>query len=210
MRNRAVTGPKYDGKLTGEANWDDGRFAGKHSLRFAKPGSGVRLDIRVDCKQLTLIAWVQLDRAPTQKMRAFLTSDSWHKRGGSVHWDIRDETTFDLDVSTATGGSVKPWTSLFSYPGPSDRWRMFAATYDMNALQGCAYFDGKLVGRETLQNPSVACIDKATIGGFNSSEPTIDNRDRTLGGRIDELVIFQSALSADEIARLRDGMGTGN
>jgi hypothetical protein len=205
LRNRAATGAKFDGRLVGGAQWTEGRLPGKKAIGFHQSGSGVRIDIPVDCKQLTLLAWVNLDRLPEPRLRAILDSDTWHERVGSVHWQFRSDTNFDLDVLTAAGESVKPWTNAFRFPGALNQWGMFAATYDVEALRGVAYFDSKVVGRETLAKPTAARIGRATIGGFTVQPGgETQNSDRTLSGRIDELVIFQAELSADEIARIWD------
>ncbi len=211
LRNRAATGRQYDGAITAGAEWTDGRLPGKTALSFRQRGSGVRIDIPVDCKQITLLAWVKLNPLPNPHLRAILTSDTWHERAGSVHWQLRSDTTFDLDVSTAAGASVKPWSGVFRFPDAMTQWGMFAETYDVEALQGCAYFDSTLVGKETLVKPSAARIGAATIGAFTAPAPDkTENADRTLVGRIDELMIFRTVLSAEEIVRLRDGMAAGN
>ena len=86
LRNRSAAGLQYDGQLVGGAEWVEGRLPGKKALLFHQPGSGVRVNIPVECKQLTLLAWARLDALPNPHLRAILTSDTWHERPGSVHW----------------------------------------------------------------------------------------------------------------------------
>jgi hypothetical protein len=205
LRNRAAAGAEFDGKLLPGTEWAEGRFSGKQSLHFDQSGSGVRVSIPVDCKQLTLVAWFRLDRVVPTGLQSILVSDTWNSRAGSLHCQRYDTRGFGYGVSLVNRGEqvVLPRVDV-----PVGTWVMGAITYDADHAVGSCYFNGRLMGQAPLKAKIPARIDGATIGGFQSA----DNQkvpDRTLHGRIDELMIFSSALSAEEIRlifeRLRSG-----
>ena len=100
LRNCAALGRQFDGRLVGGAEWVEGRLPGKKALSFSQPGSGVRIDIPLDFKQITLLAWAKLDPLPHERVRAYLNSDTWTERAGSVHWQGRPN---GIDISLDRG-----------------------------------------------------------------------------------------------------------
>ena len=61
------------------------------------------------------------------------------------------------------------------------------------------------LARKTFGPVAFANIGQTTIGGYKvlpQSEHVEDRADRTLGGQIDELMVFNSALSQDQIERV--------
>jgi hypothetical protein len=82
---------------------------------------------------------------------------------------------------------------------------MYADTFDAATLTGDIYFNSKPLTKKTFGPVAAANIGQATIGGFKAlpqSEHVEDTFDRTLGGEMDELMVFNAALSKDQIERL--------
>ena len=218
LRNRAKTAPgifgrHYDGQLWGSISMGmiEGRFPGKHALKFDWFGDTVKIDIPVECKQMTLAAWVKVDQM-SKPCQAILMSDGWNRRPGETHWYVRKGGAINFTVARA------PWLAAES--SPSDfatdglgRWCFVAATYDSAAGKTCLYLDDKLIVQQAIdakngdKEPVPANIGAAMIGSWDHQNvPPAD--DRTFEGCMDELMIFNAALSAEEITRLfEDGLG---
>jgi hypothetical protein len=206
LRNCSLSGAKYDGQLVGGAAWSDGRFPGKRALRFHRPGSAVRIDIPVDCEQITLLAWMKLDAIAEDRPRAILASETWTGREGSVHWQVRKmrggDCSFDLDVSQADRGVVRRSPGRFRVADATGRWGLFAETYDAKTLRSRPYFNADCFAVDSIDKPVAARLGRATIGAYLPQPGSDTNVERTLGGEVDELMVFNSALSAEEIRRL--------
>ena len=70
LRNKAKTaggglfGRNYDGQLWGSISMGmiEGRFPGKHAIKFDSFQDGVRVNVPTEFKQLTLVAWVNIEQ----------------------------------------------------------------------------------------------------------------------------------------------------
>jgi hypothetical protein len=207
LHNRAASGKKFDGRLVGGAKWCEGRLAGKQAIEFVEPGSGARVDIPVDCKQLTLVAWIKKPAIGGKPLSAILDSDDFRSRPGAVHWQFSAERkSFYMDVSRGSRVSNITFSDEdYDRAAASSSWCMYAETFDAATLTGGIYFNGKPVARKTFGPVAFANIGQTTIGGYKvlpQSEHVEDRADRTLGGQIDELMVFNSALSQDQIERV--------
>ena len=86
---------------------------------------------------------------------------------------------------------------------PSDfgRWMQLAVVYDGEAEILTHYRDGEPLGVIPLPEVVPLAIGRAEIG--NWTPPPHDSRQiRNFNGRMDELMIFDQALTATELARL--------
>ncbi len=192
--------PGIDGRIEGAA-WVNGSMPGKFALRFGWPDSGVRLNIPVECRQLTLAAWVWLDILPdTQDFMSLLMSDGeWIRTRGKMHWQIyspqgklavgitgADQLEVDLNCRSR---------SIFN--GQSiDRWRFAAIVCDLAGGKIGFYLDGELADEATPAVPASAAIEigPATIGRWDHSGMHPGD-DRILYGRMEELMVFRAALA---------------
>jgi hypothetical protein len=212
LRNRAASGGKFDGELVGGAAWTEGRLAGKHALAFIERGSGVRVNIPVDCRQLTLVACVKLAPITQPRIRAILDSDAWHELAGCVHWQFHtEEAILRLDISA---GSTKPnmvrSAERFHWAETINQWAVFTETYNETAARGSAYRNGRLAATDNSPKPFTARIGQAMIGGYSPTPASIElDHDRGLAGWMDELMIFDKLLSAGEIERMCREMRIG-
>jgi hypothetical protein len=206
LRNLAASGEKFDGRLIGGAKWCDGRLPGKKAIKFLGGNSGVRINIPVDCKQLSLVVWLRKLAVVDPDLAAILDSDDFHSRAGAIHWQFVDSLkSFYLDVSKGSSESnvTRRDPDLFNRDTALDHWYMYAETFDSAGLRGTCYVNGKLTGRETFGEAKSARIGSATIGGLTGQSPAARTVvDRTLGGDIDELLVVQAELSQEEIEQL--------
>jgi hypothetical protein len=181
-----------------------GRWPGSRAAEFVEVGDHLRLDIGGDraWPQLTLAAWVRLDRlgAPYQSL---LHTDGWSKENpGQVHWMLNQDATMRLALrenllapgSDEKHGFPDSRTAVLPEQG---RWVHLAVVYDSEMGTVRFYLNGRL-DDETHQSIAYpARLGPAQIGNW-------DQQDRKLSGRIDQLVVLGRAMSDAEIFELHE------
>jgi hypothetical protein len=179
-----------------------GRWPGSHAPEFVNVGDHLKLDVGVgrDWPQLTLAAWVRIDRlgAPYQSL---LHTDGWSGNNpGQVHWIINRDTTMRLALigntlapgSTERQGHPDSRTPVLPEQG---RWVHLATVYDSTRGTVRFYLNGLLDSETHLQTAHPARLGPAQIGNWNQ-------QDRKLSGRVDELLLLGRAMSDDELRAL--------
>ena len=92
-------------------------------------------------------------------------------------------------------------TSAFTVPNTSDgNWHHLVVTYDQSALK--VYIDGNLEASPSLPSSNYATSSGLTIGSW--SDKNSANSARYFDGSIDEVAVFNTDLSADEIQQIYD------
>ena len=181
-----------------------GRWPGSRAPEFVSVGDHMKLDVggERDWPQLTLAAWVRLDRlgAPYQSL---LHTDGWSEdNAGQVHWMVTRVATMRLALK---GNTLAPGSDEREhYPDSrtpvlpeQGRWMHLAAVYDSAAGTVRFYLNGAF-DKETRQEIAhPARLGPAQIGNW-------DRQDRKLSGRIDELLLLGRAMSDDEVRTLYD------
>lgn len=179
-----------------------GRWPGSRAPEFVHVGDHLKLDVggEREWPQITLAAWVRLDRlgAPYQSL---LHTDGWNDdRPGQLHWMVTRHTTMRLALrgNTLAPGSEEQEmfpdskTSVLPEQG---RWMHLATVYDAGAKTVRFYLNGRF-DKETLQSIAhPAKLGAAQIGNW-------DRQDRKLSGRVDELLLLGRAMSDDEVRAL--------
>ena len=165
-------------------------------------GDHLKLDVGGgrDWPQLTLAAWVRLDRlgAPYQSL---LHTDDWKSSNpGQVHWMVTRLTTMRLALRENTLAPGSDETENFpdsrtSVLPEQGRWVHLATVYDSNARTVRFFLNGHFdkETRQAIAHP--ARLGAAQIGNW-------DRQDRKLSGRLDELLILGRAMSDGEVRRL--------
>lgn len=179
-----------------------GRWPGSKAPEFVHVGDHMKLNVGGDHSwpQLTLAAWVRLDRlgAPYQSL---YHTDGWDEdKSGQVHWIINRDSTMRFALkhntlapgSTETQGFPDSRTPVLPEQG---RWVHLAVVYDSVAKTVRFYLNGRFdkETRQAIAHP--ARLGPAQIGNWNS-------RDRKLSGRVDELFLLGRCMREDEIRRL--------
>ncbi|MGA2062840.1 MAG: LamG-like jellyroll fold domain-containing protein [Thermoguttaceae bacterium] len=195
--NRAPTGAALNGEIL-DAPWVDGRFPGKSALEFMAGDAGVHINIPGEYRQITLIAWLSSNKFAND-INAILNSDSW-KRPKELHWEFLESGQMQLIVFGQKEHRE-------SQPIPADnlsRWCMVSGVIDTGKNQISLYVNGEFFDLFEPKQMPVIQIGSATIGGWDNQGKGDSNLNRThnLSGRIDELMIFQKALTAEEIKQI--------
>lgn len=179
-----------------------GRWPGSQAPEFVNVGDHLKLDVGGDraWPQLSLAAWVRLDRlgAPYQSL---LHTDGWtQERPGQLHWMITRHTTMRLALRGNTLAPSSEEQEMFpdsktSVLPEQGRWVHLATVYDATANTVRFYFNGQFdkETHQTIAHP--AKLGTAQIGNW-------DRQDRKLSGRVDELLLLGRAMSDDEVRAL--------
>ena len=185
--------------LPGNYRMVQGRWPGSQAPEFVHVGDHMKLDIGGEhpWQQLTLAAWVRLDRlgAPYQSL---YHTDGWdEEKPGQVHWIINRDSTMRLalKLNTLAPGSTEKQgfpDSLTPVLPEQGRWVHLAVVYDAKAKTARFYFNGKFdkVTHQEISHP--ALLGPAQIGNWNT-------HDRTLSGRIDEFLMLGRTMTDEEI-----------
>jgi concanavalin A-like lectin/glucanase superfamily protein/FecR-like protein len=189
-------------ELPGVYRCVQGRWPGSHAPEFVNVGDHLKLDVGGDrdWPQLTLAAWVRIDRlgAPYQSL---LHTDGWSRNNpGQVHWMINRDTTMRLALignklspgSNERDGHPDSRTPVLPEQG---RWVHLATVYDSTRGTVRFYLNGQF-DKEVLQKIAYpARLGPAQIGNWNQ-------QDRKLSGRVDELLLLGRAMTDAEIHAL--------
>lgn len=179
-----------------------GRWPGSRAADFTHVGDHLPVDAGGDnaWPQLTVAAWVRLDRLG-EPYQSLYHTDGWTSENpGQVHWMIVGTGVMRLALrewklradAVERHGHPESRTSVL---GAEGRWMYLAFVYDSEARTASFYVDGRPDGVTSLEVAPPARLGPARIGNWN-------DQDRTLSGRIDELVFVGRALSAAEIRSL--------
>jgi hypothetical protein len=179
-----------------------GRWPGSHAPEFVNVGDHLNLDVGGgrEWPQLTLAAWVRLDRlgAPYQSL---LHTDGWDKSNpGQVHWMVTKHATMRLALfgNQLAPGAVERENypdSVTSVLPEQGRWMHLATVYDAGAGTTRFYLNGRFDSETRLKTSHPAKLGPAQIGNW-------DRQDRKLSGRIDEFVILGRSMSDEEVHAL--------
>ncbi|WP_437231030.1 LamG-like jellyroll fold domain-containing protein [Planctomicrobium sp. SH661] len=191
--------------LPGQFNMVQGRWPGSRAPEFMNIGDHIKLHVGEGqhWPQLTLAAWVRLDRFG-EPYQSLLHTDGWYETTnfGQVHWMVTRLRTMRLALAGNTlpqGSPSKEFypDSVTPVPSSDGRWVHLATVYDSDKRTVRFFLDGKF-DTEVLQLDCYpAVLGPAQIGNWN-------NVDRRLSGRIDELVLLGRAMSDAEIQSLFD------
>ena len=176
------SGNGNDGEFLGNPTWVDGKFG--NALEFDGSNSvdcGDPRSLNIDGEALTLLAWVKpntiqgLD-AVIEKECGSDAAYNLYLNGGKVHFRM-----------FANGNVwVEPGDTV-----PTDSWSHLAAVYDGSKMM--VYIDGAIKG-EANQNGNVTTNQvKFSIGASSNCGG------RGFDGTLDEIAVFNIALTEDEI-----------
>jgi len=186
------SGGGNDGTFVGTPEWTAGKVNG--ALEF---GGGDSVNVAggadINPESLTLMTWVSFnDVSDTSTRQDYLSRDDDY--GFSLHEDNADQMIHGVVTSAGDWSVVDGQTAL-----EADRWYHTTLTYDAGTDMLILYLDGEVDGEITLS----AGLEHRrggplTIGTFSG---------RDLYGKLDDVKIFDEALSQDEIKTEMQGVG---
>ncbi len=207
----------YDSERDGAvvmAEWVDGRWGGlKRAMEFRRPGSRIRVNLPGEFEAFTFSCWARIDSLDRQYNALFL-ADSY--QSGEPHWQIRNDGVLMIGVmidDQVFYPDLPGKRHSRNYNSPpfwdmtmSGQWLHLASVFDPANRSVSHFVNGEKVSDHTIEEDYV--IDTLRIGNAeigNWGDPNRTNPEyaiRNLNGRIDELAIFNAALSPAEIETL--------
>ncbi len=193
--NLGSGGAAYDGVVNGAPPTVDGVTG--NALDFSMNGRGVATASEVPVKFYTFAAWV--------KSAGLRTSGNWQRI-------VIAETEYAGYLGTDGTGTnftafVRTWdddpNDRFGNSADTENWHHVAMTYDGSAMK--CYLDGVLVVEKPLALPVKEYSMKLGIG--NNAVITEANKVEYWNGAIDEVYVFDHALSGGEVAILKERSG---
>ena len=208
LRNQSTVATEAThGSIVG-ARWAQGRWQGKRALEFKSPGDRVRLSVPGEFDAITLAIWVQVGGIDRRFNSLFLT-DSWAP--GNPHWHIVRDGSFDLGVHEfpgERGGQHVFYSPKIFGPDKLGVWYHLATTFELRSGVGRHFVNGKIISEFHDTRPSPwekIIIGNGELGNWGLPEGSKPRSEvRSFNGRMDEFLMFGSALEPAEIARLYD------
>ncbi|UUO09000.1 LamG domain-containing protein [Blastopirellula sp. J2-11] len=197
----AAGGQELTGAIVG-AQWAEGRWPGKSSLEFKRPGDRVRISIPGSYPSLTLATWIRLDGLD-RRFNSLLLTDEF--KVNNPHWQIHQEGHLILGVPdpgvVATHNYRSPQVFQLQDIG---NWVQIVTVYDATDQQVRHYLNGKLISSEPFQPTAQGALvlGDATIGNWSPQKGALPSKIRNFNGRMDELTVYGVALSGAQILEL--------
>ncbi len=222
VSNAARAGPAGDGYLIGSVLRSPGRFGQSSTgLEFDRPGARVRVRLDGDFSAFSFVAWVKIDSLQ-HAYNALFMADGYEN--GEPHWQIDSEGRMMFSVMVDDRAEVTHYSPVEDaivrgagrhrvYRTPpiwdlskSGRWMQLAAVYDPLSMRVRQYVDGEKVSDVPIEPDWLVKqlhIGAAELGNWGQPfRKTPSFAVRTLDGTIDEVAIFDAALSDQEILDL--------
>jgi hypothetical protein len=155
----------------------------------------VRLEIPGVFDALTLAAWVRVDSLD-HSFNSLLMADAFDR--GAMHWQIPKSGTVRLGLSGA--GDFD--TPVIFQPERLGQWVHLAVVVDRAGHRVAHYVDGREVSSHALKIDLPLGFGRAGIGNWNPAPRHERMSIRTFNGRMDEMLVFRRALSAQEVRDL--------
>ena len=158
------------------------KFHNLHSVDFDGVDDFIQLGEPISYTQHTISTWVKVSDSDASK--TIIDARDANDDGIRIFLTSAEVVTYQLNTSDITSGSA---ISV-------DEWHHIVGTYDGTTQK--LYIDGSLVSSATTSQ-TISTTTNAEIGSRNFSD-----RANEFLGKIDELAIFDRALTADEVTAI--------
>ena len=186
-----------DGAIVG-CRWTEGRWPHKSALEFKGTENRVRIFIPGEYESITLACWVRIEGFD-RWLSALMLTDGHDL--GEVHWQFTETGQLLLGVKADMTWSQDYLSPVVLRPADVGRWVHLATVYDHQSGSVAHYVDGHRVSTEAIRKDSKLRFGAAELGNW-VPEIYKDYRVRSLNGRIDEFVVFKTALSEQQIYKM--------
>ena len=187
-----------DGRIAG-ARWATGRWPGKQALWFDRNGDFVAIEIPGEHTEMTVAVWLRVDRFE-HEMNAILNSNG--ASAGGLHLQMN---RFGLPRGGLLGVD-RPNQRWVGNPLPQGKWVHVVSVLSLSQRRHVIYVNGLPVLESGLGITDVRLQPAhCRLGNwFNVGRDFRDDSSRALRGLMDELSIWNRALSAKEVAALTE------
>lgn len=173
-----------------------GRWPGARAVEFTQPGDYLAVEFQGETEELTLAAWVRLDRVP-HAINSLLHTDGWGKPG-QPHWMVAENQRMRFaiyDVRSVDQREEKYPQSSRKVTAATGRWTHLATVYRAREKTVRFYIDGEFDNEVAVLTGIPVVLGPARVGNWN-------RQDRILSGRLDELVVLRRALDDEAVKKL--------
>lgn len=192
LQNVVVGSKVTDGRIHGP-RWVTGRWTGKPALLFDRETDYVELEIPGEFKELTIGVWVQVDRFD-REMIAICNSNLGDQ--GDLHFQMNR-------YGLPRGGLINVDRMVFRWVGnpvPLNKWVHVTSVTSVPQRRSDIYVNGKRVMESTLRvDDYIITPGTCRLGNWLPFEAYVDRPLRSLCGRMDEVAIWDRALTEKEI-----------
>ncbi len=186
-----------DGRIAG-ARWATGRWPGKQALWFDRDSDFVEIEIPGEHAELTVAVWLKVERFE-HEMNAILNSNGADM--GDFHFQMNR-------LGLPRGGLLgveRPVQRWVGNPVPTGKWVHVVSVISLPLRRHVIYVNGQPVLESVLAGSDVSirpgnCRLGNWLGGGHAGK----SASRGLCGLVDELSIWNRALSASEVAALME------
>ncbi|EMI21499.1 FecR protein domain protein [Rhodopirellula maiorica SM1] len=220
--NQAASGSSFHGSIVGAVSHTDGRIGTESAgLEFSRPGSRVRTRIDGEFQAFTFLCWARIDSL-AHVYNALFMADGYEN--GEPHWQIDNDGRLMFSVMVDDSAEVIHYSRVEDAVvrdagrhrvyrtepiwdlSKTGRWMQFAAVYDPASKRVRQYVDGVIVSEHEIPNDLLVRklhIGPSEIGNWGQPfRKTPSFAVRNLNGAIDELAIYNAALTTQEIQTL--------
>ena len=186
-----------DDRIAG-ARWATGRWPGKQALWFDRDSDFVEIEIPGEHAELTVAVWLKVERFQ-HEMNAILNSNG--AKAGGLHFQMNR-------LGLPRGGLLgvdRPNQRWVGNPVPVGKWVHVVSVLSLPQRRHVIYINGlpvlesELAKGEVLLQPGQCCL-----GNWLADGRFREDLARALCGLVDELAIWDRALSAAEVAALTE------
>ena len=200
LQNQSSVG-KMEGAIIG-AQWSEGRWQGKTALDFKSINDRIRLHIPGEYTSMTFACWVKIDSFD-RWLSSLLLTDGFKK--GSLHWQLSDSGEMILGSKFSNERKSSFEQVAFNVFSPHiielddmGEWLHLATIYDHEMATVTHYLNGMPIHSGAIPQTQIIELGNSEIGNWNHHRAA--NKDiRSFNGRMDEFMIFSSALSSEDI-----------
>lgn len=185
-----------DGPLPGLYRPAQGRWPGAAAVEFTQPGDYLSVGLQGQTDELTLAAWVRLDRVP-HAINSLLHTDGWGQPG-QPHWMVAENQRMRFaiyDLRCVDQRDNRYPQSSRKVTAATGRWTHLATVYRAREKTVRFYIDGEFDNEVALLEGIPVVLGPARVGNWN-------RQDRILSGRLDELVVLRRAMDDQAIKKL--------
>jgi hypothetical protein len=161
-------------------------------------------------QDFTLMAWIRPTSNPGQSSQYGIISKVSTSAITTPYYKFEmrkisaNVITAGIDDRTPIGSSGSGFTSPTTTPIPLDTWTHVAAVYDRDD-KVTVYINGKQQGQEPIADQSGNLGNNENIGiGFVASSSSSTSNNGFFDGYMDEIMVFNRAVGAEEVAYLCD------
>ncbi|UCC99101.1 MAG: LamG domain-containing protein, partial [Phycisphaerales bacterium] len=183
------SGNNHHGSIKGNPKWVTGRIG--NGLEFDGVDDYVDTGCETDISTLTVAVWVSSSAAPSSTSQDEVVS--WE----SIHINWNQPGPFFRGAASLGVGNR--WYAASFGTLKADTWYHLCATYDGENLK--AYRDGVL----TMVNADPSGLPITGTGTLKFGRHSLDHVEEYFSGTIDDVRIYDYALSQSEITKLLQG-----